>query len=178
MKRTNSSCDSQDLHLFEAFAARCAASMKSRYADMRDCHSASLALSEVLADRGYADAAVIGCSVITGRRGKMSALVGKVEISKKAAHSVVLVRGCLIDATAGQFRSPHVQIPDYIVLPDWAALPMLERNRRWMETDGGVELEINSLKSGGTDFSIAYIPTDPCFAPSLSEMSKVADRSV
>jgi hypothetical protein len=74
-------------------------------------------------------------------------------------HSVVVVVGCLVDATAGQFHSSLVQIPDYLVLPEAIAGPMLQANRRWREAETP-ELRAHFVKNSGMDFSISYIPID------------------
>jgi hypothetical protein len=169
------SVSKQELRLFKTYAARCATSVKSKFDDMRDCHSAAASLVAVLNYRGFADARVIGCSVCAGNRNEIVLRLGEIEVSDSGRHSVVLVKGCLIDATAGQFRCPEIQIPDYLVLPGRIALTMLEINRRWMETKGG-EIYMHSVKNGGNDFLIAYIPTDPGFT--IKEHGRLQGKKV
>lgn len=151
-----------DLRLFMTLASRMASSVKSNWDDMADCHSASRAMESVLKDNGFADVKVIGCSVIIGNQEGLNSRTGEFTPTDSAAHSVVLVSGCLIDVTAGQFRSPEVRIPDYLVLSERIVTPMLQCNRHWMMTQSG-GLNTHSVDSDVSNFSVAYIPTDPHF---------------
>jgi hypothetical protein len=140
------------LRLFKILAARCTLSMRSQFDDMRDCRCACRGLADVLKDRGFSDATMIGCSVFLGNRDGMLSRTGEFEATESPARSVVLVRGCLIGATAGQFRCDKVQIPDYLVLPRRIALSILETTCRWMEKK--VEgLCMYSVKNGGERLS-------------------------
>jgi hypothetical protein len=154
--------------IFKTLAARCALSVKSSYEDMRDCHNASAAMVEVLKGSGFTDAMVVGCSVLAGNHSGPTLLMGQLSLSEQPGHSVVVVDGHLIDPTVGQFRSPKVTLPDYLVLPASIAAPMLTLNRRWLERRHG-EIYMHSSRNSGTDFIIAYIPTDPVYQCAVSE---------
>ena len=149
----------RDFRMFKTLAARLAVSVKSLYSDMRDCHNVSAHLVEVLRHRGFADAVVIHCAVLTGNGDEILPARDENGVVHMIEHSVVVVAGCLIDATAGQFHSPLVKIPDYLVLPEPIAGPMLQANRRWQE-DKTHELRGHFVKNGGMNFSISYIPID------------------
>jgi hypothetical protein len=73
----------------------------------------------MLNSSGYHDARVVGCTVMYGKAdGAPLARCGKFAICDKPAHSVVLVSGYLVDATAGQFRQ-GASMPDHLVIsPD------------------------------------------------------------
>ena len=149
----------RDFRMFKALAARFAVSVKSTYPDMRDCHNVSAQVVEVLRHRGFADAVVIRCAVLTGHGQAIVPAIDENGVVHMIEHSIVLVAGCLIDATAGQFHSPSVQIPDYLVLPETIAGPMLHTNLRWQEAKTS-ELRAHFVKNDGTNFSISYIPID------------------
>ena len=145
--------------LFCELAKRWASATKSRYADMKDCHHVSNELKHVLNSSGYHDARVVGCTVIYGKGdGVPLARCGEVAICDKPAHSVVLVAGYLVDATAGQFRQ-QVSIPDYLVIPPDTTSEMLETNRRLVEKTNRNLLRYAD-PTAAMNFSIAYIPTD------------------
>lgn len=148
------------IRLFKTLAARCAVSVKSLYADMRDCHSASAALAEVLHYRGFLDARSVGCSVLVADHAGPIGLFGELNITEKPFHSVVVVSGCLIDGTAGQFRSSGLDFPDYLVFDGLHVLQMLNLNRRALGVQGN--LPINFFRCGPRAL-IAYIPTNPSF---------------
>ena len=102
---------------FNELAATGASAVKALYSDMRICHPAANELKGVLISRGYRNARVFGCSVLIGNGdGEPIARCGKFTVCDKPFHSVVLVSGCLIDVTAGQFRKHEVSMPDYIVI--------------------------------------------------------------
>jgi hypothetical protein len=146
---------------FKQLAAQCASIVKGKYQDMADCHNASLALVDVLRSKGYRNATVIGCSVMSGSSEGLSFRCGGFEITEEAAHSVVLASGFLIDPTAGQFRNDRVVIPDSLVIPPETTSSMLRSNRQWLETRGACQLMSTSETARPViDYSIAYIPTD------------------
>ena len=160
--RDRSQGKKEKLRLFKTYAARCASSVKSMYSDMRDCHSASAGLVEALRGDGFEDARVVGCTVFAGNSSGPKLLMGELDIVDKPRHSIVLVDGYIIDATTGQFRVRGIGIPDYLVLPPGIAVPLLELNRQWIENKVG-EVYMQSAKNGGTDYTLAYLPTDPDF---------------
>jgi hypothetical protein len=146
---------------FKQLAAQCASIVKGKYQDMADCHNASLALVDVLRSKGYRDATVMGCTVMSGSSGALTFRCGGFETTKEAAHSVVLALGFLIDPTAGQFRNDRVVIPDSLVIPPETASSMLRSNRQWLDTDGASPLmHISESARPVIDYSIAYMPTD------------------
>ncbi len=146
---------------FRELAARCASIVKADCQDMRECHSMADVLAHVLRSKGYRDATVIGCSVMSGSSGGLSFRCGGFETTEEAAHSVVLASGFLIDPTAGQFRNDRVLIPDSLVIPSETASSMLRSNRQWLETNGACQLMTTSeIARPVVDYSIAYIPTD------------------
>ena len=103
------------IRLFKTYAARCALSVKSKYADMKDCYSASADLVEVLHCDGFPDARSVGCSVLVTNGAGPPLPFGEFKVREKPSHAVVLVAGCLIDATIGQFRITGLDFPDYYV---------------------------------------------------------------
>lgn len=127
---------------------------------MRICHPAANILKEVLISKGYRDAMVLGCSVLIGNGyGEPIACCGELEICDKPFHSVVLVSGCLIDMTVGQFRKQTALIPDHLVIGPDTTSEMLKTNRRYVE-----KLETNAVRhaqrTSAFNYSIAYFPTD------------------
>lgn len=149
----------EQLRELKRLASRASSLVKKQYPDMADCHNASGALQEVLRERGYEDARVLGCSVITGNSLKLHNRCGDFKINDDPAHSVVVVSGHLIDPTLGQFRVHGIKLPDYLILSPKIVAPMLEQNRKWMSSNGA--LALHRVKNGEYDFAIAYIPTDP-----------------
>jgi len=151
--------EKRDFRMFDTLAAKFAVSTKAKYSDMRDCHNVSAQLVEVLKHRGFADAMVIHCAVLTGDGDAIHPRIDENGVEHMTEHSVVVVAGCLIDATVGQFHSSVVQIPDYLVIPERIAVPMLQTNRRWQEGKTSM-LRSHFEKTGGMNFSIIYIPID------------------
>jgi len=149
----------RDFRMLKTLAARFAVSVKSTYPDMRDCHNVSAQLVEELRHRGFADAVVIRCAVLTGHGEAIVPAIDENGVVHMIEHSVVVVAGCLIDATAGQFHSLLVKIPDYLVLPEAIAGPMLQANLRWQEAKTP-ELRAHFVKNSKMNFSISYIPLD------------------
>jgi hypothetical protein len=159
----------EESELFHELAVRCARTAKAIHKDMRDCHAATAALKHHLRSVGYHDARVLGCSVFTTNEAGMVGGCGTFSITEEPAHSVVLVSGYLIDPTAGQFRSPEIAIPDYLVLPPEVASSMLQANRQWLDLlTGALTLHCDDYKSG--EFQIAYVPTDWSYRPAAAKI--------
>jgi hypothetical protein len=149
------------IRLFKTLAARCSVSAKSKYRDMQDCYSASAAIADVLHARGYTDARSVGCSVVVADHTGPVKIVGDVKVREKASHAVVIASGCLIDATAGQFRSTGLSFPDYLIFHSRDVLQVLQLNRDSLGRKGNIEVNYFKVAPG---VLIGYIPTDPGFS--------------
>jgi len=149
------------LHLLKRLAGRCSAVVKQDSPDMRECHSAAIAMVNVLRLKGFDNSRVLGCSaVILANSGGTGTGVGDTTAEEnEPAHYVVLADGNLIDLTAGQFRALGIAIPDYLIIPAKFATEMLEANRRWVKENGN-KLFMVGVRNCSYDYKIAYVPTD------------------
>jgi hypothetical protein len=145
--------------LFYELTCSLAERVKRDVPDQHDCFSAAIALRQVLRSLGYKDAAVLGCSVITGNSAAgLTNLCGELSSDSDPAHCFVLVGGgYLLDPTVGQFRTDQVLIPDALVLPPEIVTEMLLANFAWLASKGP-ELSVFAIKDKTCDFQIAYLP--------------------